>query len=401
MEKIKILMLAGILFFISCSKQNKDSEFEIQKGSFKASITETGELQAINAVGINMPPIGFEYGWQFKIIDLVDNGTRIKAGENIAKIDQASVRKKIIELETQYNLEQANLNKQMIEQDNQERSLEIALEEEQANYELKELEMETFKFESPQKRTIKKLEFEQVQINRTKAIRNIQRQKIIKENQIKIQKLKVSQIKLDIADAYIAINKLNITSPINGIVQLKQNRRSKQNFKIGDEIFLNQSFALVPDINFMKVKTSINELDYKKVRLGQKVKVRLDALPEVVFEGKISSLGKLSKPKEEDSKIKVFDAEITIINNDERLKPGMTVSCQVFYADYQNVTYVHNDCLLREKGKYFIFPEKNKRQEVKIGFSNNNYTVILGEQKEGQALFQANRRKDPASEQKA
>jgi hypothetical protein len=401
MKKVKILLLAGMLFFISCSKNNKDSEFKIQKGSFKASITETGELLAINAVSINMPSIGFRYGFRFKIIDLVDNGTLIKLGEKIAKIDEATVRKRIIELKTQFNLEQANLNKQIIEQDNQVQSLEIALEEEQANYELKELEMETFKFESPQKRTIKKLEFEQVQINRTRAIRNIQRQKIIKENQIKIQKLKVNQIKLDIEQAYIAVKKLDIVSPINGIVQLKKNRRSKQNYKIGDEIFLNQSFALVPDINSMKVKTSINELDYKKVQLGQKVKVRLDALPEVVFEGKISSLGKLSKPKEQNSKIKVFDAEITIINNDERLKPGMTVSCQIYYADYQNAMYVNNDCLLREKGKYYIFPEKGEKQEVKVGFSNNNYTIILGKQIEGQALFQANRKKESTSEQEA
>jgi len=401
MEKVKILLLAGMLFFISCSKTNKDSEFKIQKGSFKASITETGELLAINAVSINMPSIGFRYGWQFKIIELVDNGTIVKLGDKIAKIDEATVRKRIIELETQLNLEQANLNKQIIEQDNQVQSLEIALEEEQANYELKELELETFKFESPRKRNIKKLEFEQVIINRTKAIRNIERQKIIKENQIKIQKLKVNQIKLDIEEAYIAVTKLDIISPINGIVQLKKNRRSKQNYKVGDEIFLNQSFALVPDINSMKVKTSINELDYKKVQLGQKVKVRLDALPEVVFEGKVSSLGKLSKPKEQDSKIKVFDAEITIINNDERLKPGMTVSCQILYADYQNVMYVNNDCLLREKGKYYIFPEKGKRREVKVGFSNNNHTVILGKQIEGQALIQANRKRKPTREQEA
>ena len=401
MEKVKILLLAGMLFFISCGKTNKDSEFKIQKGSFHASITETGELLAINAVSINMPSIGFRYGFRFKIIDLVENGTIVKRGEKIAKIDEATVGKRIIELETQYNLEQANLNKQIIEQDNQVKSLEIALEEEQANYELKQLELETFKFESPRKRNVKKLEFEQVKINRTKAIRNIQRQKIIKENQIKIQRLKVNQIKLDIEQAYIAIKKLDIVSPINGIVQLKENRRSKQNYKVGDEIFLNQSFALVPDINSMKVKTNINELDYKKVQLGQKVKVRLDALPEVVFEGKISSLGKLSKPKEKDSKIKVFDAEITIINKDERLKPGMTVSCEIFYADYQNAMYVHNDCLLRQKGKYYIFPEKGEKQEVKIGFSNNNYTVILGKQREGQALYQANRKKELRSEQDA
>lgn len=396
MEKIKILLLAGMLFLISCNTQSKDSEFEVKKGHFKASVIESGELQAINAVSINMPPIGFRYGWQFKIIDLVENGTIVTAGENIAKIDQASVRKRIIDLETRLNLEDANLNKLIIQQSNKKRSLETSLEEEQANFELKKLEVETFKFESPQKQNVKKLEFEQVKINKEKAIRNIQRQKIIRKNQIMIQTMKVDQIKLNIKEANKAIKQLDIISPINGIVQLKRNRRTNQNYKIGDEMHLGQSFALVPDINLMKVKTSINEMDYKKIKIGQKVNVRLDALPSVIFKGELCLLGKLSKPKERDSKIKVFDAEITILNNDERLKPGMTVSCEIIYADHENALYVNNDCLLRENGKYYIFPKKNKRQEVHVGFSNNKYTHILDDLEKGQNLYQANRGNEPA-----
>ena len=393
MKNCIILLLAGMFFIISCTSQIKDSEFEVKKGSFKASVFESGELQAINAISVNMPSIGYSYGWQFKIIDLVDNGTIVKVGDIIAKIDQGSVHKRIIDLETQLNLEEANLNKKIIQEEIKIRSLETNLEEEQANFELKKLEVETFKFESLQKQNVKKLEFEQVTINREKAISNIRRQSIIRENQIKIQKLKVNQIKLDLKEAHKVIKKMDIISPINGIVQLKKNRRTAQNYKIGDEIYLGQSFALVPDIKFMKVKTSINEMDYKKVKIGQKVNVRLDALPEVVFKGEVRSLGKLSKPKEKDSKIKVFDSEIKIYNSDERLKPGMTVSCEIIYADFRDALYVNNECLLRENGKYYVFFKKNKRKEVKIGSSNNKYTLILDEIEKGQDLYRADRAK--------
>lgn len=393
MKNYTLLLLAVICFIISCSSDRKDSEFKVEKGSFKASVLESGELQAINAVSINMPPIGFEFGWQFKIIDLVDNGTIVKDGDLIAKIDQASVRKRIIELETQLNLEQANLNKQIILEENKSSSLETRLAEEEANYDLKKLEVEAFKFESLQKQNVKKLEFEQVTINRAKARRNIEHHNVMRDNQIKIQSIKVNQIKLNLEEAYQVIDKLDIVSPINGIVQLKRNRRTSQNFKVGDEIFLGSSFALVPDINFMKVKTSINEMDYKKVKIGQKVNVRLDALPNVVFKGELSNLGKLSKPKEKDSKIKVFDCEITILTNDERLKPGMTVSCEIIYADVQDALYVSNECLVREKGKYYLFFKKNKRREVKVGFSNNKYTLILDDLEKGQKLYRADRAK--------
>ncbi|MBV5343024.1 hypothetical protein JZU68_05250, partial [bacterium] len=68
--------------------------------------------------------------------------------------------------------------------------------------------------------------------------------------------------------------------------------------------------------------------DFLHVKLGQKVKVRLDALPKVVFNGEVSHVGKLCRLKDEKSKQKVFDVEVKMLVSDERLKPGMTVSCE-------------------------------------------------------------------------
>ena len=78
----------------------------------------------------------------------------------------------------------------------------------------------------------------------------------------------------------------------------------------------------------MKVNTCISENDFLKIKLGQKVIVRLDALPKVTFEGKINYIGKLCHLKDEKSHQKIFDVEVKLLKPDERLKPGMTVSCE-------------------------------------------------------------------------
>jgi len=54
----------------------------------------------------------------------------------------------------------------------------------------------------------------------------------------------------------------------------------------------------------------------------------LDALPKVIFDGEVTYIGKLCRLKERNSRQKVFDVEVTIRKPDERLKPGMTVSCE-------------------------------------------------------------------------
>ena len=84
----------------------------------------------------------------------------------------------------------------------------------------------------------------------------------------------------------------------------------------------------MPELEFMKVNTQVNETDFLKLEVNQKVAVRLDALPKVVFEGEVAYIGKLCRLKETKSRQRVFDVEVRILEPDERLKPGMTVSCE-------------------------------------------------------------------------
>jgi hypothetical protein len=80
----------------------------------------------------------------------------------------------------------------------------------------------------------------------------------------------------------------------------------------------------------MKVNTFINENDFLKISLGQKVAVRLDAMSSVIFDGEISYIGKLCHWNNGNKKTRqnVFDVEVRILEPDVRLKPGMTVSCE-------------------------------------------------------------------------
>ena len=101
-------------------------------------------------------------------------------------------------------------------------------------------------------------------------------------------------------------------------------------------------------------------------------------------------IGKLSHNMEEDSKVKVFDTQILLDQADPVLKPGMTVSCEIYYAELKDVLFVDNKCLKKEEGSYFI---KMKDQgnwvekSVEIGPRNNRYTVVYGDLKQGTELM--------------
>ena len=98
--------------------------------------------------------------------------------------------------------------------------------------------------------------------------------------------------------------------------------------KLGDDIYQGSNMGNVPNLTWMKANTTVGETDFMKIRMGQKVLVRLDALPKVKFNGEVIFIGKLCHLKDNKSRQKVFDIEVKILKSDERLKPGMTVSCE-------------------------------------------------------------------------
>jgi HlyD family secretion protein len=384
----KLILFCLVLF--ACRRSDPGTELCIQKGDFDASLVETGELLAVNARSVLVPYLGWQYGWQFRITGLLEHGTKVKEGDSIAQLDPASIQKYIVEQENLLETEKANLNKLVVENECRLKELEVKLEEAQADHTLKKLELDKFEYESPRKKEIKQLELQQAEINLGQITKNTELEKKICENSLKIQTIKVSQIESNVRDAHSAIKKLTIYSPLDGIFQLSISRMTDQLYRMGDNTYQGAELGLVPDLSRIKIRSTINEADIGKVNTGQRVVVRLEAYPDKPFSGKVSEIGKLSYKKDEKSNVKIFDFAILLDNSDPILKPGMTVSCEVFYAELKNVFYVDNNCLKKVNDKYYIKTRiKNNwiEQQVEIGPRNNSYTVIYGDFKEGTKLM--------------
>ncbi|MFH0760102.1 MAG: HlyD family efflux transporter periplasmic adaptor subunit [Bacteroidota bacterium] len=388
MYKIKYL-IPLILAFIgfSCGRTTEDV-YTVMKGSFRQSITETGELEAVSADAMTMPRLGWQYGYEYKIIGLAEHGSMVKKGDTVVRIDPSSVEKFIIEKEESLESENAAAKKQSVQMQNNVQELQAQLKSEQASYDLKKLELERVKYESENKRKIKEFEFQQATIRLNKVKRQLKMKPVLDNYDLIVQNIKVQQRTTELASARATLNRMLITSPREGLFQVARNPylATQQEFKVGDEIYQGRLIARIPDIAHMKVRTFVNEADYTKVHPGMKVIVRLDALPNVPFHGEISSLARVCLPREKE---KVFNIVVTIKESDLRLKPGMTVSCEYICHETGDDLYVPNNCLLRENGHSYVFLKKGKtprKTEVKSGPSNSSHTLIFTNLKPGQRL---------------
>lgn len=386
-EAIVLIYLLLIILPISCG-DGKSEGFTVMKGAFRQSVTETGELEAIQASNIMMPRIAYQYGYQFKIIGLAEHGKTVHKGDSIIKLDPSSIFKYILDGEDKLENELAAAHKQSVQSEDNIQGLMSQMKNEQAAYDLEKLELERSKFDTDVKKRIKELKFQQATVKLKKAKRKLDLTYVLEKHDQQIQKIRVIQRKSDLQSAKDNLKQLLIKSPIDGIFQVSINifTQNPQNWRLGDSPYSGQMLASIPDISRMKVKTYINEAEFNKVKPGMKVIVRLDALPSVPFNGVIKEISKICFTRDKE---KVFNVIVVISESDLRLKPGMTVSCEYILYETDEGLYVPNSCLLKERGHSYISLKRggsSRKVEVKCGPSNSHHTIIAGDVKPGQKL---------------
>ena len=388
MGQTKVLLyLLLVTFSISCGK-GKHGDFTVMSGSFRQSVIEAGELEAINASYIMMPRIAYQYGYQFKLVGLVEHGKLVHKGDSIIKLDASSVYKYIIEREDMLENELAAAKKQAVQSENNIQELNAQFRSEQAAYDLKKLEVERSTFDTDVKKRIKELEFQQATIRLNKVKRNLELKPTLDNYDRRIQGIKVIQRETELKSAKETLKQFLIRSPLDGTFQVASNRNysNPQNWRLGDSPYQGYVVASIPDVTRMKAKTYINEAEFKKVKPGMKVIVRLDAMPSVPFNGIITDISKICFARDRE---KVFNVVVEIAGSDLRLKPGMTVNCEYILYESDNDLFVPNNCLLKEKGQSYIFIKRGgstRKIEVQSEVSNSNHTIIKGDVKSGQKL---------------
>jgi HlyD family secretion protein len=383
---LKYVLVLSILLN-SCSKGRID-EFTVKSGPFRQSVTEPGELDAIKASFIMMPRIAYQYGSQFKIVGLADHGKVVHKGDSVVKLDQSSVYKYILDRVDMLDNELASAKKQEVQSENNIQALKAQLKNGQSAWDLKKLEVETSKFDTKIQQKIKELMFQQESIRLNNVKRKLALRPVLDNYDREIQGIKVIQRQAELTNAKETLKQFLIRAPLDGTFQVSTNRnyQNPQNWKIGDSPYTGYIIASIPDISRMKVKTFINEAEFRKVKMGMNVIVRLDALPSVPFKGTIKEISKICFTRDRE---KVFNITVEVLESDQRLRPGMTVSCEYLLYESDNDLFLPNNCLLKVNGHSYIFLKKGRRTiktEVETGVANSNYTIIKGAVKAGQRL---------------
>jgi multidrug resistance efflux pump len=375
------------LFFYSSNEGNFEILTEVKKGQFKVEITSSGELQALNSIEILGPIEARRYRiGNFTIETMVDEGTVVKKGDFIASLDKTELFGRLED--RRLDLEQTRASFDQIQLDT---SLVLRLERDNLinlDYEVgaKKLVLDQSQYEPPA--IIKQNEY-----NYQKAVRDLQQAKEryrIKTLQEKARMVEVSarlrEAELEVSQMQEALEKFTVLAPQNGMVIYRQGRGGK--VKEGSQISSwDPVVATLPDLSTMQSITYINEVDIRKVKVGQSVQIGLDAFPDKQLTGKVSQVANVGQQRP-NSDAKVFEVLVRVNESDDLLRPAMSTSNSILIEEKSDVVYVPLEAINVESDSInYVYLKNGRKQEVKLGLANSNDVIIEMGLEEGQNVF--------------
>ena len=359
-----------------------------ERGEFTVEVTTTGELSAERSTKIMGPVNAREYGIrQITVQRLVEEGTQVREGDFVAQLDPSELYDKIQQEKDQLDAQIAEFENAKIDTALTLRSERDKLINLDYQIEEKQLQLDQSQYEPPA--TIKKYQNELEKLKRDK-------ERAIEEYALKIQQAKAKMIEetADLRrrqtrynDMQEVLQGFTIMAPQSGMV-IYTKMMGGERVTEGSQIQVwSPEVAELPDLSSMITTTYINEVDIRKVKVGQPVQIGLDAFPDKKLSGRVTRVARVGQ-QNPNSDAKVFEVIARVNERDADLRPAMTTSNIIITEKLDDVVHVPLECLnVYNDSINFVIRKNGTLQEVKVGLTNSNEAVIEMGVEAGDVLY--------------
>jgi len=190
------------------------------------------------------------------------------------------------------------------------------------------------------------------------------------------------------------IEKCTIRATKPGLVVYggEEDRFMQEQIKEGTSVRERQIIITIPDTSVMQVRSKIHESNIKRVKQGQKVRIRVDAFPDELLTGTVDKVAVLPNAQNRwlNPDLKVYDTFIIIDGTHPWLKPGMTAQVEIQVAELKDVLYVPLQSVFNIENQQVCYVQKGNEIEmrvVKTGEFNESFIEIKEGLKEGEKVL--------------
>jgi len=386
-----VFILAIVAYFIfSRNDKSQQITVKVKKGTFPIEVTTTGELFAKSSEKIrgpqSLPQLQI---YSVKILKLVQEGTKVDSGDFVAILDQSELTSKMKEIESNRDKALTQLTQRQLDS-----SLNLRrLRDEQINMKYDLEQKKTIKdqsiYEPPATRRQAEIEMEKAQRTLEQAEKSYTLQYRKEVANMDDANSTYTQAQQKLEQMQDKIKHFTIFAPKKGMVIYTRDWNGRQQEGSSVNTWGDFTVAELPDLSKMISRTYVNEIDISKVKVGQDVRIGIDAFPDKKFTGKVTQVANVGEQLP-NSNAKVFEVNILINEFDSIMRPSMTSKNTIVTASINNVIFAPIEAVISNDTVTYVFKKDGGRvikQQVIAGESNDNEIILKAGVKENDELL--------------
>ncbi|MDX3909395.1 MAG: efflux RND transporter periplasmic adaptor subunit [Sphingobium sp.] len=345
----------------------------VRKGDLTVTVSATGNLKPINQVDVGSEQSG-------KITQVfVDVNDRVTKGQRLAELDTRRLNDAVTQNRSQVAAADAG-----VAQANAAAALAKATLDRQLNV-----------FQLSGGRVPAKTELDTARANYSQALA-----------QVRSAQAQVSVARAQLSSAQTNLDIAQIVSPVTGVVL---SRSIEPGQTVAASLNAPVLFTIAEDLKQMEVEVAVDEADVGQVANGQAATFNVDAFPGRSFPARVNRVNVGSNASSTSSSssttttatntVVAYTAVLSVNNDDETLRPGMTATADIVTKQLQDALLVPNAALRfkpDQGGKsgggitsqLVARPRRGNRatQQVNFGVGSSQTAYVVGEDGKPQAI---------------
>lgn len=210
----------------------------------------------------------------------------------------------------------------------------------------------------------------------------------------------VLNAKLSLDDAVLARDKVltqledyTITAPIAGTVVTK-NKKTGEKIEMGTSSSDSNVLAVIYDMSSLCFQLDVDELDVKKITVGQTVEVTADAVEGHAYTGVVENVSVNGTVGT--NGVTTYPVKVRLQDVDDNILPGMNIDATITVEKAENVIVIPSTAVNRGDTVYVkgdkteegdSAPEGYKTVKVTLGLQNESFVEVKSGLNEGDVVY--------------
>ncbi len=332
---------------------------DVTGGDFLDTLQLRGEIKPLKSIVLNAPVVQGD----LRIIKLARSGSIVKRGDPVVQFDPTALQRTLQEKQSEVKRAESDIDRARAQARMQEEQ--NVTEQGRARNDVERARLDSTaatELLSPVEAQEKKLALNDAELRLRATDVKVAAGRDGDAADLESLKQKREKALAEVQQAQRNLEAMTLTAPADGMVTLMPNysassgMSSPPDFREGDRPWPGAAIAEIPSMANVFGSARVDEADRGRLRLGQRVSVRVDALPDKELTGSVTEISTLARAAFDSwPPVRNFDVSIGLEKGDPALRPGMSAMLRVVVDRVPGATLVPAPAVFTKGGRPVVY----------------------------------------------